>query len=135
MKKTTSVSRRMLVAGAALTGATLIAGVPAFAAGTTPIAKLWAEAEALRGRLAAHRDAIAASAANGGIPGWMRLGGEANAIAEARYGKLIAILNAQPKTAQDLAIIAKVTQDSDITEGGRAWASARLAEAAASLAA
>lgn len=135
MTKTTLVSRRTLVAGAAVTGASLIAGAPAFAAGTTPIARLWAEAETLRGQLAAHRNAIAASAANGGIPGWMRLGGEANAIAEARYGKLIAILNAPPKTAQDLAIIAKVTQDSDITEGGRAWASARLAEAAASLAA
>ncbi len=135
MTKSTLVSRRTLVAGAAITGATLIAGAPAFAAGTTPIAKLWADAETLRGQLAVHRDAIAAAAANGGIPGWMRLGGEANKIAEARYGKLIAILKAEPKNAQDLAIIAKVTQDNDIAEGGRAWASARLAEAAASLAA
>jgi hypothetical protein len=135
MTKTTAFSRRTLVAGAAVAGTALLAGIPAHAANATPIAKLWAEAETLGTKLGAHRAAIAEAAATGGIPGWMRLGGEANAIAEARYGKLIAILNTPAKTAGDLAIIGKVTQDHDITEGARAWAGERLASAALSLAA
>jgi hypothetical protein len=130
----TTLSRRVMMAGAAIAGATTLAGAPVLAA-ETPIAKLWAEAEALGVKLGAHRAAIAAAAAEGGIPGWMRLGGEANAIAEARYAKLIAILNAPATTAGDLAIIGKVTRDSDITEGARAWAGERLTSAALSLAA
>lgn len=133
MSKTT-LSRRVMMAGAVIAGATTLAGAPTLAA-ETPITKLWAEAEALGVKLGTHREAIAAAAAEGGIPGWMRLGGEANAIAEARYTKLIAILNAPAKTAGDLAIIGKVTRDGDITEGARAWAGECLASAALSLAA
>jgi len=130
---TKTLSRRTLV-----TGATLAAAAPVLAAspatGTTPIAKLWAEAQTLRSQLAAHRGAIA-TAAEGGIPGWMRLSGEANRIAEARYGKLVAILNAKAENAGDLAILAKVSQDDDMLAGPRAWASERLAMAATQLAA
>ena len=125
-------SRRLIVAGSAA----VVAG-PALAAGsaiegTTPIARLWAEAQTLGSKLNAHRGLIAEAAtrAGDGVPGWMRLGGEANRIAEQRYGKLIAILKETPKNAGDLAIFAKVSVDEDVTSGARAWAGERLAEAA-----
>ena len=44
----------------------------------TAIGKLWSEAEVLNARLDAYRAEIAAAAQNGGISGWMRLGGEAS---------------------------------------------------------
>jgi hypothetical protein len=133
---TKTLSRRLLLAGAtaAIAGPAL-AAASALPAGTTTIGKLWAEAETLKLQLVAHRGAIAEAAANGGIPGWMRLGGEANRIAEARYGKLVAILNTPAKTTDDLAILGKVTQDQDILNGARGWASERLASATLSLAA
>lgn len=133
---TKTLSRRLLLAGAtAAVAAPAMAAAPAVPAGTTAIGKLWAEAETLKLQLVAHRGAIAEAAANGGIPGWMRLGGEANRIAEARYGKLVAILNTPAKTTGDLAILGKVTQDQDILSGARGWASERLASATLSLAA
>lgn len=130
MKK---LSRRALVAGA---GA--LSAAPAFAAtGTapTPIATLWSEAQTLASKLAAHRGAIAAAASRTGnsTPGWMRLGGEANRIAEARYGKLVAILHETPRNNGDLAILAKVSQDADIQLGARLWASEKLAAATVAL--
>lgn len=132
---TKSLSRRALV-----TGVTLAVVTPALAAmpasiGITPISKLWAEAQSLASELASHRAAISEAASMGGIPGWMRLGGEANRIAEARYGKLVAILNTPAMTAGDLAILGKVSMDDDIANGARAWASERLASAAMSIAA
>lgn len=132
MNETTkTLSRRVVMAGVALgLAAPAIAATPE----TTTIGRFWAEAETLRAKLTRHRGEIA-RAAQGGIPGWMRLSGEVNGIAEARYGKLIAILNAKPEKASDLAIIAKVSQDSDILEGGRAWAAERLAQASLALAA
>lgn len=133
---TKTLSRRLLLAGsAAAVAAPAMAASPAVPAGTTAIGKLWAEAETLKLQLVAHRGAIADAAAIGGIPGWMRLGGEANRIAEARYGKLVAILNAPAKTVGDLAILGKVTQDQDILNGARGWASERLASATLALAA
>lgn len=133
---TKTLSRRLLLAGAtAAVAGPALAAAPALPAGTTAIGKLWAEAETLKLQLVAHRGAIAEAAANGGIPGWMRLGGEANRIAEARYGKLVAILNTPAKTTGDLAILGKVTQDQDILNGARGWASERLASATLSLAA
>lgn len=143
MNETTkTLSRRVLLAGAtvavaapALATTSALATPPAAPVGTTTIGKLWAEAEALKLQLLAHRGAIAEAAANGGIPGWMRLGGEANRIAEQRYGKLVAILNTPAKTSGDLAVLGKVSQDNDILNGARAWASERLASATISLAA
>jgi hypothetical protein len=134
MTDKTTLSRRAVVAGSAM-----LAAVPAFAAtpsGPTPIARLWAEAQGLASQLSAHRGAITAAAARTGVstPGWMRIGGEANAIAEQRYGKLVAILKETPKNQGDLAIIAKVSQDSDIQMGARLWASEKLASATISLA-
>lgn len=143
MTSTQPLSRRALV-----TGVTLAVAAPALAAApvstptlaasstdVTAIAKLWAEAQTLASELSAHRSAIAEAASTGGIPGWMRLGGEANRIAEARYGKLVAILNTPAKNTGDLAIIGKVSQDGDILNGARAWASERLASASIALAA
>ena len=137
MKKTPVLSRRVLVAGsAALLAGPALAAAPAVTA-TTPIAKLWAEAQTLASQLATYRGQIAEAAmrAGDGVPGWMRLGGEANRVADARYGKLVAILKETPKNAGDLAIIGRVSQDSDITSGARAWASERLAAATLAMAA
>jgi hypothetical protein len=134
MNEKTTFTRRILVAGtAALAAAPAVAAAPA----TTPIAQLWSEAQALGSRLAAHRSAIAAAAlrSQDGVPGWMRLGGEANRIAEARYQKLVAILNETPRHRGDLAILAKVSQDTDISAGARAWAAERLAAATLTLSA
>lgn len=138
MKETTkALTRRALVAGV-----TVAAAAPALAAapamtGTTAIGKLWQEAEALRLSLDAHRAEIAEAAAlaSDGVPGWMRLAGDANRIGEARYGKLTAILRAKPEKASDLAIIAKVSQDADMLAGARGWAAERLASASLALAA
>ncbi|MCZ8183155.1 MAG: hypothetical protein O9322_09310 [Beijerinckiaceae bacterium] len=129
-----TLSRRLVLAGATA-AATFPAMAASPAAPATPIARLWAEAESLRLGLLRHRGAIADAAASGGIPGWMRLGGEANRIAEARYGKLVAILNSRAEARGDLAILARVAQDDDILAGPRAWASERLAAASATLAA
>jgi hypothetical protein len=135
MIETKTLSRRMVVAGtAALAAGPVLAAAPA---APTPIASLWAQAQTLATRLASHRGLIAEAAARAGdgVPGWMRLGGEANAIAEERYGKLVAILRETPKNAGDLAIIAKVSQDADISAGARLWASERLAAATLAIAA
>ena len=129
-----TLSRRALVTGVTAAGATAAVGAKA-TAGTTPIARLWAEAEALRAELGAHRAAIAAAAANGGIPGWMRLGGAANRVGEARYARLVAILNTRAETAGDLAILGKVAMDEDVLSGARSWAAERLASASIALAA
>lgn len=135
-KTTKTLSRRVMLAGATLAAAApALAASPAAPAAKTAIGKLWAEAEALKLQLLAHRGAIAEAAAKGGIPGWMRLGGEANRIAEARYGKLVAILNSDARDSGDLAILGKVSQDGDILNGARAWASERLAAATLRLAA
>lgn len=136
--RSSALTRRAVMAGAAGlaalplgAGAAVAAGSAAAGADTsTPIRALWAEAQALETRMAAYRAEIAASASSGGIPGWMRLGGEANRLGERRYGTLAAILNEEPRDAGDLAVLAKVYRDEDIQNGGKAWAAERLAEAA-----
>lgn len=126
---TTTLTRRHIMAGAAA----VTAAVPAAASAlptTTPIGELWAKAEALRLKLEAHRVAIAAAARNGGISGWMRLGGEANALGEARYQALIAILKSKPHSPADLAIMGKTVLDEEIGNAAQQWASAQFANAA-----
>lgn len=130
-----TLSRRVVLAGATLAAAAAPAAAATATTPATPIARLWAEAEALKLGLLRHRGAIADAAGTGGIPGWMRLGGEANRIAEARYGKLVAILKTRAEQPGDLAILARVAQDDDILAGPRAWAGERLAAATAALAA
>ena len=128
-----TLSRRTLV-----TGLSVVATVPTLAVASakavTPIGKLWGEAEVLRGQLSAHRAEIEKAAIDG-VPGWMRLGTEANRIAEARYGKLIEILNAPARNLDDLKIIGQVSMDTDILNGARSWAAERFASAALALAA
>jgi hypothetical protein len=128
---TLAFTRRMAVAGAAAALVVPAVAVPASAApkGPTAIGKLWAEAETLKRQLEQHRAVIAAKAAEGGIAGWMRLGGDANRIGEARYARLVAILNAVPVSQGDVAILARVVQDEDIQQGAKGFAADRLASA------
>jgi hypothetical protein len=127
---TNRLTRRGLVAAAAA-----ISAAPAALATTvakpasTTISALWTEAEALRVRIDTHRAAISQAAESGGISGWMRLGGEANAIGEERYGKLVAIMKAEPEAQGDLAIMANVTLDDDFRRGAFNWAGEQLARA------
>lgn len=128
---TTSMTRRGLVAAAAALTAAPAAIVSAQASqpANTVISTLWADAEALRLKLEAHRGAIAQAAESGGISGWMRLGGEANALGEQRYGKLVAIMKAEPEAHGDLAIMAEVMLDDDFRRGAFNWAGEQLARA------
>lgn len=135
---TTQVTRRALVAGAgALTAIPAVAASPkakttSFTNKALPVSAietLWHDAETLRTKLVAHRASIAEAAQNGGIAGWMRLGGEANQLGEARYGKLMTILRSEPEIASDLAIMARVILDDDVRTGALSWAAERLAHA------
>ncbi len=130
----TTTTRRAALAGAAAFAVAPVAAL-AKAAPASPIKALWGEARALEAALAPHSGAIAASKAQRGLPGWMTMQGPAYELGEARYGRLVAILNAEPKDAQDLAIMAQVSRDPDMVEGPLGWASARVAEAAMTLAA
>jgi hypothetical protein len=126
---TTTVTRRTAFAGAAA-----LAAVPTGASALTKvkptqIGTLWAEAESLKETLAVHRAAIAQAAANGGISGWMRLGGEANRLGAARYERLVAILNATPRSEADLAVMARVVQDAEFRNGAHGFAAEKLADA------
>jgi hypothetical protein len=123
--------RRALLAGAAVAAA---AG-PAAAAGVlspkgdTTIGRLWAEAETLRGKLDLYAAEIAAAERQGGIPGWMRLSGEANALGEARYQTLVRMLKSTPASADDVRLVARAAQEGDIVNGPRSWAAMQTASA------
>lgn len=124
--KTDQLSRRGFVGVAGLAAAAGSATV-ALATPSTTMSGLWADVQTLDAQLATHRAAITAATEAGGISGWMRLGGEANRIAEERYAKLMAILRASPESRQDLAIMAKVTLDDDVRHGAVGWAGEQLA--------
>lgn len=130
----TAFSRRVLLAGLGVAAVAPAAVYAAPAKPLTPIGKLWGEAEALRGQINSYRAEIEAASING-VPGWMRLGGEANRLSELRYSKMIEILNAPAKNVDDLKIIGQVSMDTDILNGARAWAAERFASAALTLAA
>jgi hypothetical protein len=122
-----SLSRR-----AAFAGAVTLAVVPTIASAKamqTTIGKLWADAEALNTKIAAYRNEIAAAADNGGISGWMRLGGEANTLGGMRYARLMAILNAKPEAQADLTIMARVILDDEIHNGAKSYAADQFAKA------
>lgn len=125
--------RRALLAGAALAAA----ATPAVAAGLAPaqgdtaVGKLWAQAQALRGKMDRYAAEIADAERQGGIPGWMRLSGEANELGEARYQTLVQILKAKPASADDMRLIARAAQERDIAEGPRGWAVAQVSDALA----
>jgi hypothetical protein len=128
----TTTTRRTTLAAAAALAFGSATGAKA-AANASPIKSLWGEARAIDRAMGAHAQAIATAADARGIPGWMVLDGPANALGEARYGKLVSILNAAPADSQDLAIMAHASQDRDIVNGPRAWAGERLAQAAIGL--
>ena len=71
--------------------------------------------------------AIAVAFRSGGVPGWMRLKGEAYALGERRYSLLVEILNAPPASAADLAMQRLAADDSEMRDGPRDWACGRLA--------
>ncbi len=128
---TTTTRRTAITAAAAF--AVGAGSTSAKAAAASPIKSLWGEARVLDRALAAHADAVATASEARGIPGWMVLDGPANKLGEARYGKLISILNAAPADAQDLVIMAQASLDRDIVNGPRTWAGERLANAAIGL--
>lgn len=83
--------------------------------------------------MAVHADRIAQTSARTGLPGWMHLTGEANALGHRRYDRLIAILNAKPLNLDDLTIVAKATRASDLQLGPKSWAHAQFDRAAREL--
>ena len=131
MTKTTLSRRTMFGAAAALAAAPAAAVSQALAAepAATNIGKLWAQAERLNLQLGAHRAAISEAASNGGISGWMRLGGEANLLGQRRYDTLVAILKTKPESAADLATLGKVVLDGEMQSGARSWAGEQFARA------
>ena len=128
---TPSLTRRSAFAGAA--ALSLVPAVASAKAHQTPIGALWSEVEALTSRLASHHVEIAAAAQTGGISGWMRLGGEANALGGQRYGKLMAILHSKPENQADLAILARVVLDDEMQNGAKGYAAERFAAATIAL--
>jgi hypothetical protein len=125
-----AATRRAALAAmaAAVAAPAAIAATPA--RGESAIEALWREVEALDRQLAVHAADIEAARQARGIPGWMVLTGDAYRLGEERYGKLVAILNAKPSGARDLAIMAKASLDADMADGPRGWAGLRLAHAA-----
>jgi hypothetical protein len=124
---TPSLTRRSAFAGAA--ALTIVPVVASARSPETVIGKLWSEAEALNARLDAYRAEITAAAQTGGISGWMRLGGEANTLGGQRYAKLMAILHVRPENQNDLAILARVVLDDEISNGAKGYAADQFARA------
>jgi hypothetical protein len=122
-----SLTRRSAFAGAA--ALTVVPAVASASTKQTAIGTLWSEAEALERKIAAYSAEIAAAAQNGGIAGWMRLGGEANTLGGQRYARLMAILHATPESQTDLAIIARVVLDGEIQNGAKGYAADQFAKA------
>jgi hypothetical protein len=128
---TPSLTRRSAFAGAA--ALTVVPAVASARSAETAIGKLWSEAEALNVRLDAYRAEITAVAQNGGISGWMRLGGEANTLGGQRYAKLMAILHVKPENQNDLAILARVVLADEISNGAKGYAADQFARATIAL--
>jgi hypothetical protein len=128
---TPSLTRRSAFAGAA--ALTVVPVVALARSAETAIGKLWSEAEVLNTRLDAYRAEITAAAQNGGISGWMRLGGEANTLGGQRYAKLMAILHVKPENQNDLAILARVVLDDEISNGAKGYAADQFARATIAL--
>ncbi len=59
----------------------------------------------------------------------MRLATEANRIGSERYDALVAILNAEPETQADLAMMAKAALSDEMWLGPMTWAGEKLARA------
>ena len=127
-------TRRTVLAGtAAAAAAPALSLVPAAAStgGQSRIARLWAEAEAIKAQMAVHAREIAAMSELTGLAGWMRLGGAANELGNRRYQALIAMIRATPASLDDLALIARATKEDDIRfNGPAAWSHGEFDRAA-----
>lgn len=135
MTKTTT-RRALLGAAAALASAPAVAIAAqgkSIASGSATIAAHWNDVMDLTVRLGAHNAAISAAERPNGVSGWMYLDGEANALGNARYNKLVAIIHSKPANAEDLGIMARAAMHRDILDGPKSYAASRLADAALSL--
>ena len=65
-----------------------------------------------------------------GLPGWMHVAGKANELGNRRYHLLVRVLISQPKSQDDLALIAKAVNDTDMQNGPKSWAHAQFDRAA-----
>lgn len=142
-----TLNRRAILGATAAIAAAPVAGVaavPAPAKFATPAAAaaakgsvraLWDEVIDLSIRMNGHAYETAIVDRGTGLPGWMYVEGEANALGNRRYDALMAILHARPESAEDIAIIARAATHGDIASGPKSFAAARLADAAMTLAA
>ena len=135
MTKSLATTRRAVLAGgAALATLPVFAALPTMAlsgsATATETAKLWAQAEAVRAQLHPFAETIAAAHARTGLPGWMHVAGKANELGNRRYHLLVRVLGSQPKSQDDLALIAQTVNDTDMQNGPKSWAHAQFDRAA-----
>jgi hypothetical protein len=140
----TTSRRAMLGAAAAFAAApaaALASASPATPAGldaaapaaTGAVRALWDQVIDLSIRMNAHVHEIATADRGTGLPGWMYVQGEANALGNARYEALIEILKSTPASAEDIAIIARAATHHDILDGPKSFAHQQLAMAAMTL--
>ena len=127
--------RRGFLAATAASVTALVLPASAFAAQSSEIQALWAQAETLKSRMAPFAVEINAAFAAGGVPGWMRLKGAANALGEARYQALTAILRATPRSSRDVDLMIAASEDHDMVQGPRVWARKQIVRGAGELAA
>ena len=109
------------------------ASIDAAPAATGAVRALWDQVIDLSIRMNAHVHEIAAADRGTGLPGWMYVQGEANALGNARYDALIEILKSTPTSAEDIAIIARAATHHDILDGPKGFAHQQLAMAAMTL--
>ncbi len=126
LKMTTT--RRAVISGAAMLAAGPALALGGLAAPESGMAALWRRAEDIKGRLGADMMALQA-----GVPGWMRAGGEASRLGEARYAALVTILNGKPAHAADLGVMAKAARETEMVHGPHDWANERFMQAALAL--
>lgn len=88
---------------------------------------LWDDVVNLTIRMGAHADALDAANPATGLPAWMYVPGEANALGNARYDALIAILKSTPETAEDLDILTRAAAHGDIVQGPVSFANRQVA--------
>ncbi|MCA0423399.1 MAG: hypothetical protein LCH61_08760 [Proteobacteria bacterium] len=142
-----NTTRRTLLGATAALAAAPVSAIAVAAPSATPapaaaapatsgtIRALWDEVIDLSIRLSSHAPALTAADRGTGLPGWMYVSGEANDLGNARYDRLVAILKAQPASADDVAIMARAATHADITSGPATFAGQRVAMAAMTLAA
>ena len=127
MSKTTTTRRAVLGAAAVLAACPTFA-LAANANADSGITRLWQQAEILKDRIGTDMMTL-----QGGVPAWMRAGGEASRLGEARYKALVSILEAEPAHGADLALMAKAARETEMVHGPHDWAKEQFMQAAAGL--